>query len=337
MTKVRIIDVAEKAGVSKSTVSQYLNGRFGHMSEATKERIKLAVAELNYVPNPIARSLKTDSTKTIGVIVRDITGFNTSRVLRGIDDFCKGSQFNVFIYNTDFDPDIERRALTNLKEMRADGIIITSSGKNNDLIREYVEQGIPLVQFQLEYDDAPSDMVLSDYRQAAFEATEHLIKLGHRRISFLTQDFSLSNSRKARYQGYVDALEKHDIKLDTDLIHYWDRQHGFDQAPTKILSQANPPTAFFSQHLALTTDVLKDLDGSSFKIPQDVSLIGFDDIPMVELFKVPVTVVKQDAYKTGELSAKLLLSKVKSKSKTLEKIVIPCELVERDSCSPIAQ
>ncbi|WP_413700108.1 LacI family DNA-binding transcriptional regulator [Psychromonas sp. KJ10-10] len=89
MSKIRIIDVATLANVSKSTVSQYLNGRFGHMSTQTKERIRDAVETLNYIPNPIARSLKSDKTKTIGVIVRDITGFNTSRILRGIDDFCK--------------------------------------------------------------------------------------------------------------------------------------------------------------------------------------------------------------------------------------------------------
>ena len=111
MAKIKLIDVANLAGVSKSTVSQYLNGRFDYMSDKTKVRIKLAVEELNYVPNPIARSLKLDKTKTIGVVVRDITGFYTSRTIRGIDDYCKTSDYNVLIYNTDVDPEVEARSL----------------------------------------------------------------------------------------------------------------------------------------------------------------------------------------------------------------------------------
>jgi len=337
MTKPRIIDVANQAGVSKSTVSQYLNGRFGHMSVSTKEKIRMAIVELDYVPNPIARSLKSDKTKTIGVIVRDISGFNTSRVLRGIDDYCKKSNYNVLIYNTDFNETVERRSLITLKQMRVDGIIITSTGKNIDLINEYLASGFPIVQFQLEYENCHSNIVLSDYRGGAEKATEHLIKLGHQRIAFLTQPFEGNLSRTERYQGYCDALKAYNIEHDPSLIQYWQRDHGFKVSPIDTLKRDNAPTAFFTQHLAITTDLLKQLHQADIHIPEQVSVVGFDEIPMVEMFKVPVTVVQQDPYRLGEESATLLLDHLHAKVSGVEakKVVIPCNLVIRDSCQSL--
>lgn len=334
MTKIRIVDVAAKANVSKSTVSQYLNGRFGHMSKQTKERIRLAVEALNYVPNPIARSLKIDKTKTIGVIVRDITGFNTSRILRGIDDFCKNSNYNVLIYNTDFDENVEKRSLQTLKQMCVDGIIITSTGKNAELINEYTQSGFPIVQFQLEHKGCLTNIVLSDYKDAAQKATEYLINLGHQRICFMTQKFEGNLSRTERYQGYVNALQAHNLPLDNSLVQFWDRDKGFQNYPIQLLETDNAPTAFFTQHLAITTDLLKQLNQYDIDIPERVSIIGFDEIPMVELFKVPITVIQQDSYQLGIKSAKLLLSALttREKAEKIKKIIVPCSLIERNSC-----
>jgi DNA-binding LacI/PurR family transcriptional regulator len=332
MKKARIIDVAEHAGVSKSTVSQYLNERFDYMSKATRERIETSIAALNYVPNPIARSLKTDKTKTIGVIVRNITGFYTSQVLRGIDDFCKGSQYNVLIYNTDFDPETEARSLKALKAMRVDGLIIASSGKNFDVISSYIDAQFPLVQFQLEYDECHSNIVVSDYRKAAFQATEYLIQLGHKQIAFLTQEFEGIRSRDERYQGYIAALNKYKITSQNPQIYFWDRDRGFQTPLSDMLSAPEPPTAIFSQHLAITIDVLKACEHLTLQIPTDISLLGFDEVPMVEHFKVPITVIRQDPYQVGVQSAKLLLENIINGPLEPQKIIIPCNLVERDSC-----
>ena len=220
MAKVKIGDVAQHAGVSKSTVSQYLSGRYEYMSKDTKARIESAIEDLNYIPNAIARSLKTNKTKTIGAIVRDISGFYTSRALRGMDDFCKSEDYNVIIYNTDFDPTMEARALQNLRQLGVDGIIIASSGMNNDLIDELHNNDYPIVQFQLEYDECNTSIVVTDYEKAAYDATEYLIELGHQRICFLSQNFKNVKSRNERYLGYSSALKKHKIDLDEQLIQY---------------------------------------------------------------------------------------------------------------------
>ncbi|MFA3790484.1 LacI family DNA-binding transcriptional regulator [Aliiglaciecola sp. SL4] len=335
MAKTKLIDVAERAGVSNSTVSQYLNGRFDYMSEKTKERIKQAISDLDYVPNPIARSLKMNKTKTIGVIVRDITGFYTSRTIRGIDDFCKNSEYNLLIYNTDVDPKVEAKSLETLNQLRVDGIIIASSGQNTDLINKYSENGLPIVHFQLEHDGNEKNIIISDYRKAAFEATEYLIQLGHKRICFVTQDFKQVKSRKDRFLGYSDALQKHGIPMDKQLIKYWHRETGFEQSPVDFLQSDNPPTVFFTQHLAITTELLSKLNTANIVIPDDVSLLGFDDIPMAEYFKVPITVITQNPYEIGRQATMLLLNNINSKVPSSEKFLIPCSLIKRSSCKEI--
>lgn len=334
MQKVKLLDVAKLAGVSKSTASQFLNGRFEYMSKDTQARIRAAVVELDYVPNPIARNLKADKTKTIGVIVRDITGFYTSKAIRGVDDYCKANNYNAFIYNTDFDSSIEARSLDALYQMRVDGIIIASSGKNTKLISEYIDKGMPIVQFQIEHDGSEKNIILSDYKQAAFDATEYLIQLGHRRICFVTQDYKNVKSRYERYLGYVCALKSYDIAPDPELICYWNRETGLQHSLKSIIDSA-APSAFFTQHLAITTDLLTQLNLHEIKIPDDFSVIGFDEIPMAKFFKVPITVIRQEPYIIGQKAATLLLNTINDKNRQSQKIMISCSLEERQSCKRI--
>ena len=335
MKKAKLTDVAKRAKVSNSTVSQYINGRFDYMSKETQLRIRAAVKELDYTPNHVARSLKSTKTQTIGVIVRDITGFDTSQTIRGVDDFCKANQYNAFIYNTDFNPETEAQSLAALYQMGVDGIIIAGSGKNTALINEYIEKGMPIVHFQIEYDGLEKNLVLSDYRKAAFEATSYLISLGHSRICFFTQSFTNVKSRYERFLGYKDALTAHAIAFDDALVQYWHRETGFEVSPKALLAEETPPTAMFSQHLAITTELLAYLNQENIAIPTDVSLIGFDDIPMAEFFKVPITVVKQEPYIIGKEAAKVLFEVMKNKGEHAQKLLISCSLTKRASCAPV--
>ena len=192
---------------------------------------------------------------------------------------------------------------------------------------------MPIVHFQLEHDGSEKNLILSDYRQAAFDATEYLINLGHKRICFMTQDFKNVKSRNERYLGYVSALDKHNISLEPALIQYWQRETGFAQSPKSIIESAVAPTAFFTQHLAITTELLTHLNQENITIPDDVSLIGFDDIPMAEFFKVPVTVIKQEPYVIGKEAAKLLLENINDKDRHSQKIMISCSITKRQSCA----
>ncbi len=333
MAKIKLSDVAERAAVSKSTVSQYLNGRFDYMSEKTRERIAQAVKDLNYVPNFAARSLKTDKTKLIGVIVRDIAGQHTGEVLRAIDDFCKANGYNVLIHNTDFDPELESASLKTLHNLNVDGIIMMSSGENEWLISDYISKGLPIVHFQLEHNEPAKNLVVSENKKAAFEATQYLLGLGHNRICFLSQGFASVRSRRERYAGFLEAYSQNNLEPYAEHLQYWNRENGFKTPLQHLLSTSNPPTAFFSQHLAITVDLLKFLKTENISIPDQVSVLGFDDIPMAEFMAVPLTVMKQNASEIGREAADLLLETIQHPA-TSKRVIIPCELIQRKSCCP---
>lgn len=330
-----MIDVAVEADVSKSTVSQFLSGRFEYMSKDTRARIEKAIEDLNYVPNNIARSLKTNKTKTIGVIVRDVAGSYTSQSIRGMDDYCKSQGYNMIIYNTDFDSGAEARAIKSLKILNVDGLIISSSGSNNALIREISEQDIPVVQFQIEHEEGKKSLVISDIKKAAFDATEYLIKLGHKRICLVTQEFKTVKSRKAGFLGYSEALTKYNIPVDEQLIQYWERGEGLAVSSSELLKLDNPPTAFFPQHLAISIDLLKDLNKANIRIPEDVSFISLDELPMADFLRVPITVMRQESYDVGKCAAKEAINRIQNSNTEAQEIIIPCELIERSSCKSL--
>jgi LacI family transcriptional regulator len=336
MKNAKLTDVAAKAGVSISTVSQYLNGRYKYMSQDTKERIRISIEELNYIPNSIARSLKTDVTKTIGVIVFDMTGYFTSNVLRGIDDYCKKNDYNVLIYNTDYDAEIEKKSINILKMLRVDGIIIASTGNNNKLLDEENKNATCIVQVFMEYDDLDISTVLSDYKGSTFNATEYLIKLGHKKIALITQEYEHIPSRHDRILGYEEAMIKNGIALNSNFINIWDRFSDLNKTFHEILKSENQPTAIFSMHSSVTAELLNYCNVNKINVPEDLSIIGFDELPLANLFKTPITVVDQKPYEIGQKAAELVLWKITHKEeKQNNKVILPCELKIRESCNSL--
>ncbi len=304
------------------------------MSPETKTVIEKTIKQLNYVPNSIAQSLKTNKTKKIGVVVRDIAGAYTGRAIRGMDDYCKQTGYDLLIYNSDFDAKSEAKAIESLKQLHVDGLIIASSGQNTDLLAATFSDQTPIVQFQLERDNQSKNIVVSDYVSAAYQATQHLLKLGHRRICFVTQNYQDVKSRAERFQGYQEALAAQNIATDPSLILNWHRENGFARSPRKLLTENKPPTAFFTQHLAITTELLEELDTGAINIPDDVSVLGFDELPMAEFFKTPITVIKQQPYTIGVEAAKVVIQRINTPDQPNERILVPCSLIERESCSP---
>lgn len=338
MKQIKLVDVAKEAGVSASTVSQYLSGRYNHMSKETKARIEEVIKALDYVPNSIARSLKTDKTNMIGVIVFSIDGFYTSKVVRAIDDYCKKHDYNMLIYNTDYDPEIEKKSINILKMLRVDGIIIASTGHNNAIIREEDLHGTPIVQMFMEYDDLEISTVVSDYRQGAYQGTAYLIEQGHKNIAVVTQEYQGIRSRYNRILGYEDALNQHGLPLEPSRIHTWDRKGDMDTVFEYLCSQSPMPTAIFSMNASSTTALMRFLKKKNLKVPEDLSIVGFDQLPEVDLMETPVTIVEQSTYQIGEKAAEMLLRKIRNKgNSTNEKIILPCQLVVRESCRKLSE
>lgn len=332
MKQVKLIDVANKAGVSKSTASQFLNGRFEYMSAATKLRLEAAVNELGFIPNQLARSLKTKKTNTIGVMVNSINGPTTSDVIRGIDDYLKSKGYNVLIYNTDYKKATELASIANLQAQSADGLIITSSGEINDLLNDEGQLGMPVVHIHRTFDDLKVNTVLSDFRSGAYMGTDYLIQQGHKRIGVMTRPYANIPSRQERLEGYYDALEAHGLARDEALVDVVDDQETIGGLLSDLLALADPPTALFVMYSRLTKDLLLYCNTHDIKIPEDFSLIAFDDLPMAPLFKTPLTVIDQSSYELGIEAAKLLLTKISQPEDCHEDVVLPCHLVVRGSC-----
>lgn len=335
MSRVKLIDVADRAGVSKSTVSQYLNGRFEYMSVDTKERIEAAVKELGYIPNPIARSLKTQKTSIIGVLVDDMTGPITSKIIRGIDDYCKKMNYNILIHNTDNQVDNERRSIEILKNFGVDGMIISSTGKNNDLINKSDQSGTPIVHINRSYEDLSVNTVLSDFYHGAKEAIEYVLSLGHTRVGILTRPYEGVPSRKSRIDGCLDTLKDKGITIDKRLIGVVERVENIGEIYKELINQEEPPTVIFSLYSRISIPLLDYLNSERVEIPNEISIIAFDDLPMSHLFKAPLTVINQQSYTLGTESAKLLLEKIKTPKKEMENITTPCKLIIRESCKKV--
>lgn len=195
---------------------------------------------------------------------------------------------------------------------------------------------MPIVQMYMEYDDLDISTVISNYRKSAYDATEYLINLGHKNIAIITQEYENTRSRHDRILGYKDALVNNGLPFNRDLIHIWDISSDMNVLFEEIVKNKNLPTAIFVMHSAITINLLKHFKLKNINIPEDFSIIGFDEIPNADLMKTPVTVVKQSTYEIGQKSAELILDKINNKDKVKsKKIIIPCELKIRESCKEI--
>lgn len=329
--KVKLIDVANRAGVSKSTASQYINGRYEYMSKDTKKRIQAAIEELDYTPNQIARSLKTRKTNSIAVIVNSISGHITSQVIRGIDDYCKEKNFNVLIYNTDYDSETEKKALCNLKSFGIDGVIITSSGEITELLYDINQNSFPVVHIHRKFEGMKLNTVLSNYYQGTFDATNYLVKQGHKQIAIITYAFEGITTRQDRIDGYIDSLKKHNIKLDSELVKIVDNPNETQSAIHMLLNLETPPTCIITMYNNLTVQLLNYVNQHNIKIPDDLSIVAFDDLPHSNLFKVPITVINQSSYELGQKSAELIINRISNPNKEHDNVTLPCELIIRES------
>lgn len=329
MDRVKLIDVANKAGVSKSTASQYINGRYGYMSEKTREKIRVAIEELNFVPNPIARSLKANKTHTIGIVVKSISGEITSQIIRSIDDYLKNLNYNVLIYNTDYIKEQELKSIAILKSMRVDGMIITSSGEISDILNKEEQDGLPIVHILREFEDLHVNTVLSDYLKGSEMAGEYLASLGHTNIAILTKSYNSSPSRINRVNGCIHALDQAGVTITDDHLYFIDDDFVGDTFDK--LYKEQQPTVIFSMFSNLTISLLKHLKARKIRVPEDIQLITFDDFKLTELLETPLTAIHQRPKELGVECAKLLINKINNPKEDFDNITLPCELIIRES------
>ena len=330
---VTIKDIAKSVGVSTATVSHVINEtRF--VSEPLRIKVNAVIEELGYQPNRIARSLVMQKTHTIGVIISDIQNPFYTALVRGLEDATSPLGYNVMLCNTDEDTDKEIGYLKALLEKRVDGIALATcyQGDEHPLISQLNQ--VPVITIVRKMTRLKSDAVFADNIGGAYEAIEHLVSLGHRRISVISGPSGISSGGE-RLEGVLKAFVKHEINPNEAWMRTGDfkRESGYVLAKS-IFSLKESPTALFVSNNQMTLGALKAFRELDVKIPKDVSIVGLDDTDWSILLDPPLTVIYQSPYDMGNNAGRMLLQRVLKKRKRFKTKIIPAELIQRQSSGP---
>lgn len=322
--------VAKRAGVSASTVSRVISNK-SYVKEKTRQRVLKAVEELNYIPNVLAKGLKMGTTNTIALMVPSIQNQIFPIVARGVEDMARKNGFTVILCNTDEDIAVEKDYINKLRNRWVDGFIVSSMMPNSDHIYKLQEEGFPVVLTARYNDDRISAVVIDNY-QAAYDAVCHLVKTGHKKIAIALGRINLP-IYQMRFDGYKDALEHNGINLDEKLIiNDTNGDSGFYHSTINLLKTGIRPDAIFATSDPKAIVVVRAITDFGLKIPEDISVLGFDNIEMSSLMEPPLSTVSQPLYEIGELAAKKLIDMIRGNGPAVPTVdVMRTDLIIRKS------
>jgi LacI family transcriptional regulator len=326
-----IRDVAESAGVSIASVSRVFSGG-ARVTEDVSRRVREAARLLNYQPSRVARNLRVRQTQTVGVVIPDIENPFYTSVIGGIEEVLQASEYSLLLANSNENP---KREQTNVRTFQAEavaGIIFAPSGSDVGMYAQLVAAGMPLVAVSRVPDTLEIDAVSIANREGARIAMDHLMSLGHRRIALISGPPWI-NTAKERLVGYEESLRTHGVPIERDLVQYADfRQRGGYDAMRVLLSLREIPTAVFVGSNLMTMGALQAIHESKLNIPNDISVMGFDDMPWAVSLNPPLTAVAQPAYQVGITAARLLLERVRNPDRPPHRVVLDTSLTLRSSC-----
>ena len=322
--------VAEKAEVSVNTASRAINNK-PDINLETKKRVLQIAKELGYIRNAAAVALRTKKTGTIGVVIADNRNPFYAEVLNGMEEAARGKNYHIILANTQRDYKKEEEAINLLLAKRVDGLLITPVQDKDDDIKNLIDANIPFVVVGRDFENIEVDAIYNDEVKGGFLATEYLIKKGHKRIA-LIDGFLYKSPAKGRLEGYKKALNKYRISLDESLISVGDinMEDGYER--TKQMLEKNLDfTAIFAYNDMMAFGAMQAIKEKGLRIPEDIGLVGYDDIPFSSLISPPLTTVKVKKQDLGVESVKLLLSRINSNRKKIKKIMLDVELIIRET------
>ncbi|KOF57167.1 catabolite control protein A [Clostridium sp. DMHC 10] len=329
-----IKDVAKEAGVSIATVSRVLND-VDVVNEETKKKVMIAIKKLDYRPNIVARSLKTQRTRTIGIVIPDISSQFYPEIVRGAEDVSNIYNYNVILCNTDLDMEKEKEYIRVLKEKMVDGVIYMSSSLAPEIITLLENLKLPTVLVETsEKEGAETEFcsVTIDNEKAAYEAVDYLIKKGNRHIAFIGVSPKVANASAIRFDGYKKALQENGIEFNEDLVQFGGLKaiDGSDGI-SAILKKAKFDAVFCAGD-EIAMGAINTLRDNNIKVPDDVDVVGFDNIYTSSIFYPKLTTVEQPTYDMGSVGMRMLIKIINKKELDHKKYILPHTLIERDSC-----
>ncbi|MBK8051180.1 MAG: LacI family DNA-binding transcriptional regulator [Anaerolineales bacterium] len=328
-----IIDVANLAGVSYATVSRVVNNK-ENVAPATRVRVLAAMEELGYQANLNARRLVSGRSYAIGLLVHNLMGPYIGEIMAGIDDVLATSNYELMLFTTHQRREREARYIDLMSSGMTDGLILILPRGLETYIRSLRQRHFPYVLVDHRGFEPTDLYVIAANWQGAYDATQHLLQLGHRRIGMITGVIDMDNARE-RVAGYQAALEAHQVHFDAELFVEGDyTQLSGVNGALKLLSLADPPTAIFASNDVMAFGVLEAAHACKLRVPQDLSLVGFDDVPMASWTQPRLTTVRQPLVEMGRLAAELLLRTLEDPEHQKQGIVVPAELFVRQSTAP---
>lgn len=329
-----IKDVAREANVSIATVSRVLNN-VDVVNEDTKKRVLEAIKKLDYRPNIVARSLKTQKTSTIGIIIPDISNAIYPEVVRGAEDVANIYNYNIMLCNTDLDPEKEIEYLRVLGEKMVDGVIYISNSLEKNVMKTIKDSNMPLVLIETDGTETNFPSVIIDNKQAAMDSVDYLFKKGNRKIAYIGISDDVINASAIRHQGYMAALEKNNIPYDENIIYLCNcslkAEDGY-KAMTSILEKTKDIDAVFCVNDEIAMGAINALRDKELNVPEDVSVMGFNNTRGAEFFYPRLTTVTQPLYDMGSVATRMLIKKINNEPLDKELFILPYEIIERDSC-----
>jgi LacI family transcriptional regulator len=330
---VQIKDVARHAQVSVATVSRVLANK-PYINEETRQRVLLSVKELGYQPSRVARSLRVKTSQIIGLIISDIQNPFFTSLVRAVEDTASANQLAIFLCNSDEDPQKEALYVDLMISEHVAGVIITPTCEVGCSVKRLVDAGIPVVTVDRRVLDLELDTVVLDNISAASDLVTYLLNLGHRRIGAILGSSEITTGHE-RFHGYEMAISSFGMQIDPNLVRAGLPKEDLGyQFTSELLELQEPPTALFVGNNLLTIGALKSIRDHKLSIPQDVSVVSFDDLDWMLLLNPPLTVASQPTYKMGQSAANLILSRILNPRKPPETIVFGTELKIRESCRP---
>ncbi|MBG9791137.1 LacI family transcriptional regulator [Paenibacillus dendritiformis] len=331
-----IYDIAKKANVSAMTVSRVINNT-GRVSEKTRDKVKQVMEEMRYIPNSVARCLVTQESKIVSLLITDITNPFFTTMARGAEDAAMRHGYRLMFGNSDESFSKEKDYVEMILSMRVDGVLFAPSGDQSKEHLEWLQrQNVPFVLLDREVPGIDCDAVLGDSRDGAKRMVAEMIRYGHRRIALVNgaQDVSTARERQA---GYIEAMQEAGIEFDESLVMQtsYSREQDLSVAEWMELAPEARPTAIFAANNMLALSVLKSVRGLGLRVPEDLSIACFDDFGWVEEANPFFSVASQPAYEFGEQGMQLLLDRIKNREEKPRQIVLPCDILMRQSVGKI--
>lgn len=330
-----IADVARRAGVSKMTVSRVINDS-GYISQETRERVEHAIVELGYIPNALARSLRFKQTRTIALILTDITNPFFTTLARGVEDVASEQGFSVIFCNTDESEKEQAKYVNVLLQKQVDGLLLVPTSSTADAIISIREQGLPFVLLDRYIPGTPLDSVRGDSVQGAYALMQYVLSLGHRRIAVLSGPAEVTTSVD-RVAGALRALCDAGLGAEATQIYYgpYSLEGGYAMA-MQALAVTPRPTALYAMNNFIAVSALRAAREAGLRVPEDLSIVTFDDLPAAFAAEPFLTVAEQPAYEMGQRATALLLDRLSNKGPAApQEIILPIRLIVRKSSGPV--